>query len=45
MQQVMVRVPPELYAEIQAMAAEEDRTTAQTIRRAMREYLERRRAK
>ena len=40
MQPVMVRLPPDLYAEVKAVAQREDRTLAQTIRRAIRLYLE-----
>ena len=40
MQQVMVRLPPELYAQIKEIARGEDRGVAQTIRRALRQYCE-----
>jgi predicted HicB family RNase H-like nuclease len=38
-QQVMVRMPPELHAEVKQRAEDEERSVAQTIRRAVRLYL------
>lgn len=38
-EQVMVRMPPEMHAAIKAHAAENDRTMAAEIRRAIRRYL------
>lgn len=38
-QATYVRLPHDLHAAVKARAAEEDRTMAQTIRRALRLYL------
>jgi predicted DNA-binding protein len=40
MQPVMVRMPEELYAEVKRLADEQDRTIAQTIRRAVKQYVQ-----
>jgi predicted DNA-binding protein len=39
-QQVVIQMPPELHQQIKNRAAHEDLSMAQTIRRAIREYLE-----
>lgn len=41
MQPTMVRLSPAMHAAVKALSDEEDRTMAQTIRRAIRQYLER----
>lgn len=38
---VVVRMPPDLYEKVKAMAEFEDRTISQTIRRAVKQYVER----
>lgn len=40
LQQVMVRLTPEMYAVLRKDAEDNDRTVAATVRRAVREYLE-----
>ena len=42
MQPVMVRMPPDLYEAVKRDAEAEDRTMAQTIRRAVKQYIEQR---
>lgn len=39
-QPVLVRMPPELHQAIKQRAEDEERTMAQTIRRALKRYLE-----
>ena len=39
-QQVMVRLPLDLYEELKRQAEKEDRTVAAEVRRAVRKYLE-----
>lgn len=41
MQPTMVRLPPEMHEAVKALAEAEGRTMALTIRRAVRQYLER----
>lgn len=41
MVQVMVRMPPEMLAALKREAKAEDRTVAQTVRRALKLYLAR----
>lgn len=38
-EQVMVRLSPEIYEELRANSDEEERTIAQTVRLAIRQYL------
>lgn len=39
LQPTVVRLPPEMHEAVKRRAEEEDRTMAQTIRRAVRQYL------
>lgn len=38
--QILVRMPIDLYEEVKARAVDEDRSMAQTIRQALRRYLQ-----
>jgi predicted DNA-binding protein len=40
MQQVLVRLPTEMYEQLKEQAAAEDRTLAAELRRAVRRYLD-----
>jgi predicted DNA-binding protein len=40
MQQVLIRMPSEMYEEVKRRAENEDRTIAAEVRRAVRRYLE-----
>lgn len=39
-QQVLVRMPRDLHQQLKARAASDERTMAQTVRHAVRQYLE-----
>lgn len=39
MQPVVVRMPDDLYNQLKQLAASEDRTVSQTIRRALKQYV------